>query len=98
MLALGGVAGPVVFALVTVVSAALRPGYSHVTNMISELGATGTPYAVLMNYAGFVPAGLMLAALGVALAGVLPRHRLALAGAVLVTLFGAGVASSGVLS
>jgi hypothetical membrane protein len=95
---LGGVAGPVVFAVATLVSAALRPGYSHVTNMISELGATGTPYAALMNYAGFVPAGLMLAALGVALAGVLPRQRLALAGAVLVTLFGAGVASSGVIS
>jgi hypothetical membrane protein len=95
---LGGVTGPVVFAMVILVSAALRPGYSHVTNLISELGATGTPYAVLMNYAGFVPAGLMLAAFGVALAGVLPRQRLALAGAVLVTLFGAGVASSGVIS
>jgi Protein of unknown function (DUF998) len=98
MLALGGVAGPVVFALVTVLSAALRPGYSHVTNMISELGATGTPYAVLMNYAGFVPAGLMLAAFGAALARALSPQRLGLAGAVLVTLFGAGVASSGLIS
>ena len=98
ILALGGVAGPVVFAMVIIVSAALRPSYSHVTNMISELGANGTPYAVLMNYAGFVPTGLMLAAFGVALAGAFPRQRLALVGAVLVTLFGAGVAFSGVIS
>jgi hypothetical membrane protein len=98
ILALGGVAGPVVFATVVFLAASFRPGYSHVTNLISELGATGTPYAALMNYAGFVPAGMMLAALGVALAGILPRRRLALAGAVLVTLFGAGVAASGVIS
>lgn len=98
ILALGGIAGPGAFAVVILVCAALRPGYSHVTNVVSELGATGTPYAVVMNYAGFVPAGLMLAAFGVALAGILPRRRLVLAAAVLVTLFGAGVAASGVVS
>jgi len=96
-LALGGVAGPAVFAVVVFVSAALRPEYSHVKNFISELGARGTPYAALLNYAGFVPAGLMLAALGVALAGVLPRDRLTIVAAALVTLFGCGVATSGVI-
>jgi len=95
---LGGVTGPFVFALVTLVAAALRPDYSHLTNTISELGAIGTPYAAFMNYAGFVPAGLMLAAFGIALAGLLPRHRLTIAAAVLVTLFGSGLAAAGVIS
>jgi hypothetical protein len=29
-----------------------------------------------MNYLRFVPAGLLIAAFGIALAGLLPRHRL----------------------
>lgn len=97
-LAWGGVAGPVLFAAIVLAAASLRPGYSHVESFISELGATGTAYAALLNYAGFVPAGLMIVALGVALAGILPRQRLALAAAALVAIFGAGVAASGVVS
>lgn len=96
--ALAGVAGPVLISAVVVAAAALRPGYSHSADFISELGATGTPYAALMNYAGFVPGGLLVAVLGVALAGALPRHGLGMVGAVLVTLFGSGVAASGVIS
>jgi len=95
---LGGVAGPILFAALVVVSAAFRSDYSHISNFISELGATGTPYASLMNYAGFLPGGLMLAAFGVALAKALPRHRLTMLATILVTLFGAGVAASGVIS
>lgn len=98
ILALGGVAGPILFSAVVIVSAALRVDYSHVANFISELGATGTPFAGLMNYAGFLPGGLMLAAFGVALAKALPRRRVATLAAILVTLFGAGVAVSGIAS
>jgi hypothetical membrane protein len=53
-LALGGVAGPAIFSVATLACAALRPQYSHLANVISELGATGTSNALLMNYAGFV--------------------------------------------
>jgi hypothetical protein len=98
LLALGGIAGPILFFAIVIVSAAFRSDYSHITNFISELGATGTLYAGLMNYAGFLPAGLMLAAFGVALAKALPRHRLTILAAILVTLFGVGVAVSGVIS
>jgi hypothetical protein len=97
-LALGGVAGPVVFTLATLVCSALRPDYSHLTRFISELGANGTPYASLMNYAGFVPAGLMLTAFGVRLASVLPRRLLTTGAAVLVILFGFGVTAAGIIS
>ena len=98
IVALGGIAGPVLFAMITIVSAALRPDYSHVRSFISELGANGTSHATLMNYAGFVPAGLMLVAFGVALAAALPRDRLSTVGAILVALFGAGVAADGIIS
>jgi hypothetical membrane protein len=98
MLSLGGALGPLVFAAAVLAAAALRPDYSHVTSFISELGANGTTNAALMNYAGFVPGGLLLAAFGVALAGALPKRRLTLAAASLVTLFGCGVAASGFIS
>ncbi len=94
----GGVAGPVLFTVVVLIAASLRPDYSHTANFISELGATGTADAALMNYAGFVPTGLLLAAFGVALGVVLPRQRLAIVAAVLVTAFGLGVTASGVVS
>ena len=97
-LALGGIIGPVLFAVVVLVCGALRPEYSHLQRFISELGAAGTPYAALMNYAGFVPAGLMLALFGVALAFVLPGGRLIGAAATLVTAFGLGIAASGMIS
>jgi len=51
-----------------------------------------------MNYAGFVPAGLMLAGFGIALASALPSDRLIRLAAVLVTTFGLGIAASGTLS
>jgi len=98
ILSLGGAMGPLVFAAAVLVAAALRPDYSHVTHFISELGATGTTNAALMNYAGFVPGGLMLAAFGAALAGALPRHCFTLVAAALVTMFGCGVAASGFIS
>jgi len=98
LLALGGAAGPLLFSAVVIVSGTLRVDYSHIANFISELGATGTPHAGLMNYAGFVPAGAMLAAFGVALAKNLPRRRATILAVILVTLFGVGVAVSGIAS
>jgi len=98
ILALGGIAGPILFVAIVIVSAALRLDYSHAENFISELGATGTPYAGLMNYAGFLPAGSMLAVFGVALGNALPRNRATILAAILVTLFGVGIAASGVAS
>lgn len=64
---LGGIFGPVVFTIVVIVAAAMRQGYSHRQNFISELGATGSQNAVLMNYAGFVLGGLLTGSLGFAL-------------------------------
>ncbi len=98
LLAFGGIVGPALFVVVTIFSAALRPDYSHARQFISELGATGTPYAALMNYAGFVPAGLMLVGFGIALATILPASRWSLAAAALLALFGAGVAADGIMS
>ena len=95
---IGGVAGPLIFAVVITVCRALRSDYSHLHQFISELGATGTPFAPFMNYAGFVAAGLSLTAFGVALLRMMPRQRATVIGSVLTIFFGLGVAASGLIS
>jgi len=97
-LALGGVAGPVLFTITTVVCAAIRPGYSHIHDFISELGATGTPHAYLLNWMGFIPSGLMLAAFGWSLLSLLPKKIPARLGSVFVIIFGLGMTTVGFFS
>ena len=97
-LALGGIAGPLLFTAVTIICAMLQPGYDHFRNLISELGAHGTANATFMNYAGFIPAGIMMIAFGVALSRILPSGQLATTAAALIMIFGLGVVTSGIFS
>lgn len=97
-LSLGGILGPAVFVGAVVVAAALRPDYSHVHQFISDLGATGSAHAALMNYGGFVPGGLLLVGFGASLAAALPRTRLVAIGSALTVVFGAGIVLSGLFS
>jgi hypothetical membrane protein len=94
-LALGGVAGPALFSAVVILCGVLRPDYSHAAQFISELGANGTQNAALMNFAGFVPSGLLIAALGVSLSRLLPRVRISIVAAALTAMFGFGLAIAG---
>jgi hypothetical membrane protein len=96
LLALGGVAGPLLFTSLAVLCGALRPEYSHATQFLSELGESGGSHASLMNLLGFVPTGLLLAAFAASLASVLPRTALSLAAALLIALFGLGMVGAGV--
>lgn len=97
VLALGGVAGPLLFAAVVVLAAALRPGYSHLHQFVSELGAVGTPLAGLMNYAGFLPTGVLLLAFAASTRAVAPGDWRAALGTVLLFFFGGGVVVAGLV-
>jgi hypothetical membrane protein len=44
----------------TLYFASLRPGYSHLSNTISELGETGAPRARLVGFGFFLPVGLLV--------------------------------------
>jgi hypothetical protein len=97
-LSLGGLFGPILFTLMTIICSNLRAGYNHMNQFISELAATGTSNADLMNYAGFIPSGLMVTAFGVSLLLFLPKSILSVIGAVLISLFGIGVTIAGSFS
>jgi len=49
MLFLCGMVSPVLFIVLTVLGGALRPGYSHVSDTISELFAPGAPNKLLLD-------------------------------------------------
>jgi hypothetical membrane protein len=97
-LALGGVAGPALFASVVIVCAELRPEYSHATQFISELGESGGSHASLMNFLGFIPSGLLLAAFGASLARLVPGTASSLAASILIAVYGLGIAGAGLYS
>lgn len=97
-LTLGGVAGPIVFAIVVIICAAIRPGYSHISQFISQLGESGGPNTILMNYAGFMLPGVLIFLSGLGFARRLPRSALTVAGSLLVAIFGLGIFAAGVFS
>ena len=61
-LAVTGLLAPLVFILAALAASALHPGYDHLKNFVSELGATGAPAAGIMNFGGFLVYGLLMMA------------------------------------
>ena len=66
VLAACGLAAPLVFTAAVIAASINHPGYEQLKNPISELGATGAPAAGVMNFAGFLPYGLMMVAFALA--------------------------------
>ncbi len=89
VLAICGIAGPVLFAVVIVILAALRPGYSHLSGTISGLGAVGAPNAVFVT-ADFVVLGALLVAFAVGLHRGIGEGRGSRVGPALLAVGGVG--------
>jgi hypothetical membrane protein len=66
----------------------MRPGYSHVSQYISELGESGSTTATLMRDAGFFATGLMHIGFAAVLLFVAGRGRATVAGATLIAIDG----------
>jgi hypothetical membrane protein len=58
LLAICGIIGPIFFTTVVIILGAIQPGYSHVTQPISALGAVGAPNAVVQDI-NFVVTGVL---------------------------------------
>lgn len=63
-----GIAGVLFFITSTFIGGLQFDAYSHITQFISETYATGTPWGNRLRWFGFVPAGLLLAVFGFAMA------------------------------
>jgi hypothetical protein len=66
--------------LVPAVGACASAPYSHVSQFISELGASGAAHGALVSWLGFAPIGAFVLGFLALAAGVLPGSRLATAG------------------
>ncbi len=92
--ALFGLAGPLIFALGIVVAGAVTPGYSHLSEPVSQLAAFGQPYPAI-QMTGFVVFGLSMLAVAYGLRHVLSSARSATIGISLVALAGVSMVGTG---
>lgn len=67
ILALRGMLGPIIYAVVLIVLGLLWPGYNHISQYMSELGALDAPHAIIMNILGFQLLGILIIAFGLGL-------------------------------
>lgn len=91
-----GMLAPLLWAASIAVCGALRPGYSHAAQYISELGERGSLTEHLMLYAGFLPTGLLHLAFAAFLASAFRRSRPAVIGALLIGVNGLARIGAGV--
>ena len=66
------------------------PGYSHSSQFISELGATGAPHGRLISLGGFLPVGVLLSVVSVLAMVLEPRSPLRTLGFLCILLFASG--------
>jgi hypothetical protein len=77
-------------ALLAIVGAINTPGYSHFSQYISELGATGAPQEIPIRFFGFLPAGLALLLFSMVAYFSLPRSRTTTFGLLGLALYALG--------
>ena len=82
-------------AVATVAGGLAYPGYDHLTQYISELGATGAPTSRAVSLA-FIVSGALLAAFWLLCAGLFPRGVLSILGFGFSALNGVGLLLGGV--
>ncbi len=84
------VIGYLILVVMIVAGGAAWPGYSHYSQFISELGATGAPHGRLVSLGGFLPIGLLLTLFAVLAIFIEPRSGLRTAGFLCLALFATG--------
>jgi len=67
VLVAGGIAAPLVYVITVAAGAAIRPGYGHIANAVSELVGSGAPNRAALNLA-FAAYNALVVAFGLGLA------------------------------
>jgi len=91
MLVICGIVAPILYSIVGIVLGHLTPGYRHPIQLMSELGAVGAPYSIIMNIFGFGLLGLLLTLFSIGLS----KGTCLAAGPFLIALSGLGLMLTG---
>ena len=89
------VLGEIVQLAAIIVGGSLYPGYDHLRQYISELGATGAVTGPAISWFGFVPSGLLIAAFCGLAAWLLRRNGLAVVACLLLGWYGLSLSGAG---
>lgn len=76
------------FTATIVIGGLFYPDYNHISQFISELGATGSPYGNYVNYLGFLPTELFILAFVLICSSVIPRTKANFIGLFFIGLYG----------
>jgi hypothetical membrane protein len=98
LLLLCGVAGPLLFAVMTAVVGTTRSSYSHVSQFISELGETGAEFAWVMNWFGFLLSGALILIFVVASRRLVSSGALNMIGSLCLIAFAICLSLAGIYS
>ena len=90
-----GILGPLLWLSLIAAAGAMRPGFSHITQYISELGERGSSTETLMRYAAFELTGFLYLCFASALAHF-TKSRFTRLAACLIALDGLGRIGAGV--
>jgi Protein of unknown function (DUF998) len=71
-----GFSGVIFFVVSTILAGLQFSNYSHISQLISESYAIGTPYGVQLRYFGFLPSGIFFAAFAFFAIRALPKSNL----------------------
>lgn len=94
-LAVAGIVGPVAWWLLIIVNGAITPGYSHVSDFMSTLGAVGAPFAIVQQL-NFAVLGGSILALMLGIHSWFVDGRRPRAGTALLGVFGVGIILAGI--
>jgi len=79
-----------------VIGGATFPGYDHVRQFISEMGATGAPYGFEVSWFGFAPIGVLMAAFAILAWLAAPRSVLFTLGSIGIFAYAVGYVGTAV--
>tara|TARA_R100000935_G_C2800662_1_gene150311 strand:+ start:514 stop:1134 length:621 start_codon:yes stop_codon:yes gene_type:complete len=95
---IAGIISSILFTTITVLSGYFQIDYNPINNFVSELGATNSSTEDLMNYVGFIPSGILFSLFGLSLFIIFSKKITSRIGALLIILFGIGMALAGIFS
>lgn len=91
---LSGLTAVAIIIALVIIGGATWPGYSHVGQYISELGAVNAPYGGTVSWLGFLPAGVLMIVFALTALIVLPKSGAATGGFIIIVLYAFGYANS----